>query len=263
MYGIVYKIMNDVNGKVYVGQTIYSPEWRFDRHVSDAFGPRKLDTHFARAIRKYGAEHFSITVLEECESKDKLTEAEYRWIVELDAVKSGYNETSAKFKCGGNTYQSKTKRELRRISSKISKSNSGTNNGNATAVKCLNIKTGEELTFDTVMECSRYFGEVNHHNIGRRATKLTKSLYRGEWKIAYMGDSYDRQDRVAPKVAFKGKKRVRIRDLETGKVSEYESYAKAEVAFDLSKSTITNKMYRYKATSFIYDRRLEITAVDG
>ena len=47
-----YKITNDINDKVYIGQTIRPVKKRFERHINDAIN-NKLDTHFARAILKY------------------------------------------------------------------------------------------------------------------------------------------------------------------------------------------------------------------
>ena len=54
---IVYKITNKINGKVYIGQTIRPIEQRYKRHINDAMN-NVLNTHFARAIRKYGQEIF-------------------------------------------------------------------------------------------------------------------------------------------------------------------------------------------------------------
>ena len=51
----IYKITNIQNNKVYIGQTIRPIQDRFHRHINDALN-NILDTHFARAIRKYGEE---------------------------------------------------------------------------------------------------------------------------------------------------------------------------------------------------------------
>ena len=53
----VYKITNKINGKVYIGQSIRPIEERFKRHINDSI-KNNLDTHLARAIRKYGFESF-------------------------------------------------------------------------------------------------------------------------------------------------------------------------------------------------------------
>ena len=59
----IYKISNSVNNKVYIGQTIRPIEERFARHINDAMNG-VLDTHFARAIRLYGPDKFSIELID-------------------------------------------------------------------------------------------------------------------------------------------------------------------------------------------------------
>ena len=55
----IYKITNIQNNKVYIGQSIRPINQRFQRHINDALN-NILDTHFARAIKKYGKENFVI-----------------------------------------------------------------------------------------------------------------------------------------------------------------------------------------------------------
>ena len=59
----IYKIENIQNRKLYIGQSIRPIEYRFQRHINDAESGR-LNTHFARAIRKYGKESFTICVID-------------------------------------------------------------------------------------------------------------------------------------------------------------------------------------------------------
>ena len=54
----IYKITNIQNKKMYIGQTIRPIEERFKRHLNDAI-KGNLDTHFARAIRKYGRKFYN------------------------------------------------------------------------------------------------------------------------------------------------------------------------------------------------------------
>jgi hypothetical protein len=53
--------------------------------------------------------------------KDYLTLREHYWILYYDSVNTGYNETDATYKCGGNTYISKTPEEMETIKDKIRK----------------------------------------------------------------------------------------------------------------------------------------------
>ena len=59
--GIIYLIRNLTNEKGYVGQTIQRLLKRWTGHKSEA--KRGNDSPICRAIRKHGAENFSIEVL--------------------------------------------------------------------------------------------------------------------------------------------------------------------------------------------------------
>lgn len=185
----VYKIENIQNGKVYIGQSIRPIYKRFQRHINDALN-NILDTHFARAIRKYGKESFTISLIEECKTQEELNIREQYWIRYYNATVDGYNETDATSKCGGNTYQSKSDEELKNISKKIRESKIGRKNPNSKSVKVYNILTNEEIFFDTVLDCQIFFNEATHRFVTTRVLGQTKSLYKKEWKIAYSNEEY-------------------------------------------------------------------------
>ena len=139
----IYKITNIQNNKVYIGQTIRPIEQRFHRHLNDALN-NILDTHLARAIRKYGKDSFIIEEIDNAQTQDELNQKEQYWIRYYNSVKDGYNETDAISKCGGNTYQSKTKEEMEVIKDKIRQTKIGANNPMARKIKRTNIITNEE-----------------------------------------------------------------------------------------------------------------------
>lgn len=187
----VYKITNSKNNKVYIGQTVRTIEQRFKRHLNDALN-NIIDTHFSRAIRKYGAECFHVELIDTAKTQDELNYKEHYWINKYDSTnpKYGYNETDAIYKCGGNTYQSKTKDEMDKISNKIRKNKVGGKNPMSKKVKCKNVITNEEIVFDSFSKCREYFNEKTHRFITTRVTKQTKSLYKNQWAFAYLEDEY-------------------------------------------------------------------------
>lgn len=203
----VYKITNKFNDKVYIGQSVRPIEQRFRRHINDALN-FVIDTHFARAIRKYGKDNFKIDLIDTATTQDELNAKEQYWIKYYKSTNStyGYNETDAIYKCGGNTYISKTDTEMRDISNKIRKSKIGKLNPNSHSIKCFNINTSEELFFDTVKDCKNYFNEKTHRFITTRVSGDISGLYKNEWKIAYAGNDYKdfypqrtrKRDRLTP-----------------------------------------------------------------
>ena len=88
----IYKIVNRINGKIYVGQSIDIIE-RWKQHGYKAFNNKEKGYTSAihAAFRKYGIENFELEVLEECQVSE-LDERERYWIQELGClVPNGYN----------------------------------------------------------------------------------------------------------------------------------------------------------------------------
>ncbi len=91
-FGIIYKITNEVNGKIYVGQTIRSMNDRWTDHKRDAVNGVDYPLYFA--MRKYGVENFNIVCLDSASSLDDLNQKEKLWIKELNSLcknEKGYN----------------------------------------------------------------------------------------------------------------------------------------------------------------------------
>ena len=89
--GRIYKIKNNLNGKEYIGQTVYPLSYRFTNHISDAKNGRGYA--IAAAIRKYGKENFSIELIEEC-SEELLNDLEIKYIKQYNTyTPNGYNLT--------------------------------------------------------------------------------------------------------------------------------------------------------------------------
>ena len=184
----VYKITNIQNNKVYIGQTIRPIEQRFHRHLNDALN-NILDTHFARAIRKYGKDSFIIEKIDEAKTQEELNKKEQYWIRYYNSVKEGYNETDAISKCGGNTYQSKTEEEMKIIKEKIRQTKMGNKNPMARKIKRINIITSEEDVFDTIISCAKACGIKNGKtSITTRLNGQIKSPYKKTWLFEYYNE---------------------------------------------------------------------------
>lgn len=238
----IYKITNIQNNKVYIGQTINPIEKRWKRHQSDALN-NVLNTHFARAIRKYGVDAFKIEEIDKASNQDELNQKEAYWIGKYNAIEEGYNETDSIVKSGGNTYAGKTPNELNTIKQKLSDSKKGGKNPNATKIKCRNEKTQKELHFDSIAEAVDYFKESNHSFITSRCKGETKCLYKQEWNFAYEDNDYFilsefKNNRRA--------KRVEITNLETKETKEFPSYAAGERYFNLPSKKLSGKAYKFK-----------------
>lgn len=89
---IIYKATNRINGKAYVGQTVFSLKNRRDRHVSETLNG-KDNNYFHNAIRKYGIKKFDWKILQECDTIEELNRLEVHYIKLYDTFNNGYNLT--------------------------------------------------------------------------------------------------------------------------------------------------------------------------
>ena len=90
---LIYKIINTINNKIYVGQTTRSLEERWYQHIYDC---QRTKRYFHKAIKKYGPEAFIREVIEECDDINILNEREQYWIEFYDTMNKtkGYNSTN-------------------------------------------------------------------------------------------------------------------------------------------------------------------------
>lgn len=90
--GIIYIIKNNLNNKVYIGQTITNIKTRFNQHCKNST-LKSRHYKICNAIKKYGKENFYIEVLESNIKIDKLDEREIYYIEKYNSFKKGYNST--------------------------------------------------------------------------------------------------------------------------------------------------------------------------
>ena len=86
----IYKIINDINNKIYIGKTYRTIEKRFQEHCREYKTRRSETRPLYRAMNKYGIEHFHIELIEETSNPE---EREEYWIEYYGSFKNGYNAT--------------------------------------------------------------------------------------------------------------------------------------------------------------------------
>ena len=87
----IYKILNTINDKVYIGQTIKSIDERFKEHIYKSHS-EKTHPPLHQAFIDLGEENFFIECIEEC-TQEKLDVQEKYWIQYYDSYNNGYNAT--------------------------------------------------------------------------------------------------------------------------------------------------------------------------
>ncbi|MCR6462283.1 NUMOD1 domain-containing DNA-binding protein [Bacillus paranthracis] len=92
--GLIYKIENHINNKVYIGQTIHTISRRYNGTSMETIYKNMHNVHLKKSMKKYGLDNFSIEVLVESDSIDKLNEYEEYYINVYNSMEPdyGYNK---------------------------------------------------------------------------------------------------------------------------------------------------------------------------
>ena len=83
----IYKITNKINGKVYIGQTCKSIQYRWQRHQYSSSGCIRLRD----AIVECGVDNFLVEEVEVCQNNIEAFDRECYWIEFYNSMNVGYN----------------------------------------------------------------------------------------------------------------------------------------------------------------------------
>lgn len=86
-YGQVYKILNKLNNKVYIGITTGNDVLK-DRYNGSILNTK--NKHLKNAIKKYGEEHFEISTICYVDNRYELEEKEKEYIKKYDSMNESY-----------------------------------------------------------------------------------------------------------------------------------------------------------------------------
>ncbi|MHB9943771.1 hypothetical protein CF065_19745 [Clostridium sporogenes] len=162
IYGVIYKITNNINGKVYIGQTInkrgfygryqYTGKCDIER-VYKYHKKRKMDNksysqHLINSIGKYGFDSFEVVpVFDIAFSKEELNIKEQCWISIFDSFNNGYNKNLGGYNKGAYNITEEHRR-------KISEGNKGYKRSYETRKRLSEVNTGKRHTEKTKKKMS-------------------------------------------------------------------------------------------------------------
>ena len=162
---IIYKTINLINGKFYIGKDI--------NNNPNYLGSGKI---LKIAIDKYGVENFRKEIIEICNSIEELNEREKFWIKELNAIGDGYNISYGGD--GGNTIENHpNKKEISNRHSEWMKNN--------------NPMKGRKRTKEEIDKWRISYGDSSgdkNPNYGRKCSEECKEKISRKNKGRYVSD---------------------------------------------------------------------------
>lgn len=198
----IYKITNDVNGKVYIGQTT---NFRKRISVYKNMGKREGDYvkgPIGRAIKKYGHENFSVDIIKRCKPEDlaKL-ENQYIKLYNSGDPSYGYNV----FINNGETVNNAESRKKKSISHIGLKESSSTKRKKSNMI--LAIPKDDERTI-IICESGKIFGDF----VGKSKDMIKNCLRQPStcsgYRLYY--DDYEKRQDVRKKMM--SKRNIRDKD---------------------------------------------------
>ena len=191
----IYKITNNINGKIYIGQTTDFRK-RMSVHKNSGYkNPSEMTGKLALDIRKYGHENFTVDILERCEPED-LDRLEEYYIKTLNACDDevGYNIDDKK-------------RNANSLESRIKKSLSHTGLKEPGWIKRKKsipvIATKMDQKIILYCESAKIFGDL----IGKKRNIISHAIKQPQiccgWYVYY--DDYRRRQTIRRKVERKSK----------------------------------------------------------
>jgi len=86
---IIYKCINKISNKVYIGKTIKTLEERIHQHIKIA--NTNVKSKFHKALISYGFDNFEWSIIDNTDSAEKLNQLEIDYINEYNSIYDGYN----------------------------------------------------------------------------------------------------------------------------------------------------------------------------
>lgn len=140
--GVIYKITNLINDKVYIGMTIYTSRNRWSEHIKESKNQLSPGYNYLlhKAIRKYGEENFKIEDVE-VTIDEQLACREIYWIGELNSIlPNGYNMVLSRKK----VYKYTTSGELIKVFNSIEDAANSVGVDRSTISRCCSGQNGKQ-----------------------------------------------------------------------------------------------------------------------
>ena len=176
----IYKIVNKINNKVYIGQTICFKKRKYSHKISLNKGKsrcRKLQYSW----NKHGESNFKFEIIETC-TKDILNEREIYWINFYNSVNNGYNLEN------GGTLNKGLSKETKKLMStnnpRVWKGKFGKEHNTSKTIHQYSLKGDYIASYGSCYEAARILGK-NYKSINSCVNNSCKSAHGFQWSFEF------------------------------------------------------------------------------
>lgn len=231
--GYIYKIINKIDGKCYIGQTYNSLEERWRHHKGNSSNCRYLK----RAFNKYGIENFEMKLICICFDED-LNKYESQYIISCNSlVPSGYN-----LRQGGNG--AKQNEETKQ---KIGETlREGYSSGRIVNIK--KGKKGKPHTEETKLKLSKaltgrkienpVYGKICSEECKKKISDIAKQRIINEETRKKISETLKQKNKES-NVLFNVKRKVLQYDMNNNYIATFNSLTEAANKYNVSRSAIS------------------------
>lgn len=217
---IIYKIINKINNKIYIGKSLENNPNYFGSGLS-----------INNAIKKYGKHNFEKVIIETCENESILNDREKYWIEKLNTTnrKIGYN--IAQGGNGGNTRLGYGEEELNKYYNKLSSSVQNSEKYK----KSVEMKRGKKRPEHSIKMKDLYrTGKIIPWNIGVETKEETKL------KISKKNLGKKLSEEAKNKISESKYVGVVMMDKENNAITEFDSIKSASLKMNINRCCISD-----------------------
>jgi hypothetical protein len=129
VFMIIYKITNNINGKIYIGLSKKSIKEKI-AYYRCTYKAKSKNRHIFNAMKKHGFNNFKIEQIDSAHSFEELCEKEKYWIKYYDSIRCGYNILQGGQFNSGDYLVTLSKSEKKKYCENMSKSTQGKTSNN-------------------------------------------------------------------------------------------------------------------------------------
>jgi len=216
---VVYKVINKINGKLYIGKT-----YNFEKRKREHFCDINDDLPFHRALKKYGKENFEWEIIDTAETEKEILKKEIYWIKKLNTCIHSKNSNGYNITLGGNGGVSWNSRPVIQFD--------------------LNGEYVEEY-----LSCSHASAEtgIGRHNIGNSANGIAKRAGNFQWR--YKDDCKGMKIEPIEKNKSCRCKEIIQLDLDGNYINAFGSVKDASKSLSIKRSVISNCLIKNSSTA--------------